>query len=247
MNNSDLSGMCTVKGASGQIISYNSSLCQNDMDSWDTSCTGKYSSRCFQPNGTSWTDPYKGTDTISNVLGCASYNHFNVNDNLLCLEGKSGDPLCYGHAVLSTNYDFAYLILADGHWPQTSHNVTVITQWMASENPPSNWWNRNNPLNNGFGSGGGVGLESYPNLIVAASYIAQNLSEGKANYGAIAIDFSVSASPSITAVSIYSSPWSCGHYSGYNGRCPPIPPQSQWGLGWHSGPVPEVAAPLQNW
>ena len=85
VNRSDPSGMCTVKGASGQIISSNSSLCQNDMNSWDTSCTGKYSSRCFQPNGVAWTDPYKGTDTISNVLGCATGNQFNVTSDLQCL------------------------------------------------------------------------------------------------------------------------------------------------------------------
>ena len=61
MNGWDPSGMCTVKGASGQIISSNSSLCQNDMNSWDTSCTGKYSSMCYQPNGTAWSDPYNGS------------------------------------------------------------------------------------------------------------------------------------------------------------------------------------------
>ena len=50
-----------------------------------------------------------------------------------------------------------------------------MLQWMREENGPDNWWNRNNPLNNGHGSGGGSGLGSYDSLDTAAFYAADNL------------------------------------------------------------------------
>ena len=92
VNNSDPSGMCTVKGAKGQIISSNDSLCENDMNSWDTSCTGKYSSRCYQPNGAAWTDPYKGSASISAVLQCSAGNRYNVTGDMGCLTGGAYSP-----------------------------------------------------------------------------------------------------------------------------------------------------------
>ena len=44
----------------------------------------------------------------------------------------------------------------------TDDNVTVFTRWMRQENGADDWWNRNNPLNNGWGSGGGGGLGQLP-------------------------------------------------------------------------------------
>jgi hypothetical protein len=44
-------------------------------------------------------------------------------------------------------------VLLNGAWPITDNNVTVITRWMRQENYIDTWWNRNNPLNNGWGSG----------------------------------------------------------------------------------------------
>lgn len=144
----------------------------------------------------------------------------------------------------STNYDWAKQMLADGNWPQSSNNVTVITQWMSSEEPPSDWWNRNNPLNNGYGSGGGSGLGSYANLISAADYAAQNLLLGTSNYGAIVRDFASSAAPATTAQAIIDSPWSCGHYSGSSGCNSNT---SQWGAAFNHGSVASMAAPASAW
>ena len=90
------------------------------------------------------------------------------------------------------------------------------------------WWDRNNPLNNGLGSGGGGGLGSYANLLVAAHYVALNLEEGTADYGAIVADLKASAAPSTTARAIWDSPWAASHYG--------------YGSAWHSGPVATVAA-----
>ena len=74
-----------------------------------------------------------------------------------------------------TNYDWAKLVLLDGGFPITDANVTVMTRWMRQENGADDWWNRNNPLNNGLGSGGGGGTGTYASLVVAAQYLAANL------------------------------------------------------------------------
>jgi hypothetical protein len=124
-------------------------------------------------------------------------------------------------------------VLKDGGWAQTSNNITVITQWMDSEEPVSYWWNRNNPLNNGLGSGGGSGLGSYPNLLVAAHYVALNLEQNPSWYGAIVADLKASAAPSTTARAIEDSPWASSHYG--------------YGSAWHSGSVAKVAAPSSAW
>ena len=138
-----------------------------------------------------------------------------------------------GTLAKSTNFDWARWVLHDGKWPESRNNITVITQWMASEEPTRHWWNRNNPLNNGLGSGGGSGLGSYPNLLVAAHYVALNLEEGTADYGAIVADLKASAAPSKTARAIWDSPWAASHYG--------------YGRAWHSGPVATVAAPSSAW
>ena len=132
----------------------------------------------------------------------------------------------------STNYDWANVVLQDGGWPVSTNNVTVITRWMDSEEPSSTWWNRNNPLNNGLGFGGGAGLGSYADLLTAAHYVAANL-HGGSSYGAIVADLAASASPSTTAAAIWDSPWASSHYG--------------FGASWHFGTVPTVAAPASAW
>ena len=91
-----------------------------------------------------------------------------------------------------TNADWAKLVLLFGGWPQTDENVTLMLRWMRQENGPPDWWNRNNPLNNGYGSGGGAGLGSYPDLVSAARFCAENLHRG---YPDIAAGLAASAPP----------------------------------------------------
>ncbi len=133
----------------------------------------------------------------------------------------------------STNFDWARWVLHDLNAPESKNNITVLTQWMTSEEPTSDWWDRNNPLNNGLGSGGGAGLGSYSNLLVAAHYVALNLKDGTADYGAIVADLKASAAPSATARAIWDSPWAASHYG--------------YGSAWHSGSVGTVAAPRSAW
>jgi hypothetical protein len=131
-----------------------------------------------------------------------------------------------------TNYDWAKLVLLNGAWPITDNNVTVITRWMRQENYTDSWWNRNNPLNNGWGSGGGGGLGSYPSLAVAAENAAEAL-HTHPGYASIRAAFAASSPTDVTESAIWASPWASGHYAN--------------GSHWHYTPVPVVKAPPGAW
>jgi hypothetical protein len=132
----------------------------------------------------------------------------------------------------STNYDWARLVLAIGGWPSTESNVTVFVRWMRQENGTDNWWNRNNPLNNGWGSGGGGGLGSYDNLLIAAQNCAAAL-KGNPGYSDIIAGFANSSSTSVIEHAIWASPWATSHYAN--------------GAHWSSSPVPEVVPADGAW
>jgi hypothetical protein len=131
-----------------------------------------------------------------------------------------------------TNADWAKLVLYYGGWPVSDQNVTVMLQWMIRENGADSWWLRNNPLNNGYGSGGGGGLGSYDNLQVAAKKVAENLSRG-GGYQPIIDCLAASCPPAQTAQAIWESPWATSHYGN--------------GSRWTTGSVKLVKAPAANW
>jgi hypothetical protein len=130
-----------------------------------------------------------------------------------------------------TNYDWAKLVLLDGGFPVTEANVTVMTRWMRQENGADNWWNRNNPLNNGLGSGGGGGTGSYANLVIAAQYLAANLR--RPMFATVAAGFDSNAPTAQIEYSIWYSGWATGHYAN--------------GAHWHYTPVAVVKAPGGAW
>lgn len=131
-----------------------------------------------------------------------------------------------------TNNDWAQVVLEDGGFPVTANNLTVVLQWMDSENSPEGWWNRNNPLNNGWGSGGGAGFGSYSNLLIAAEDVAVALHHNS-GYAQIVADLTASAPTATTAVAIEDSPWAGSHYD--------------YGAIWHAVSVPTVSAPASAW
>ena len=135
-------------------------------------------------------------------------------------------------AASGTNYDWAKMVLLSGGWPQSEANVTVMVRWMRQENGADNWWNRNNPMNNGYGSGGGGGTGSYANLVIAAQKAAENLQRNP-SFATIVEAFAVSAPTSITEQAIWASPWASSHYGN--------------GSRWHTSPVAVVAAPANAW
>lgn len=131
-----------------------------------------------------------------------------------------------------TNHDWAKLVLLFGGWPMTDDNVTVVLRWMRQENGPDNWWNRNNPLNNGFGSGGGGGTGRYVDLVVAAQKAAENLHRHP-GFQPIVDALAASAPTEVIEQAIWFSPWASGHYAN--------------GSHWHYFPVPVVSAPADAW
>jgi hypothetical protein len=135
-------------------------------------------------------------------------------------------------AASGTNYDWAKLVLIFANLPVTDGNVTVFTRWMRQENGADDWWNRNNPLNNGWGSGGGGGLGRYPNLVVAAENAAEAMRTLPGYQGFVAA-FERSAPTEEIELAIWNSNWASGHYS-YGGH-------------WHYTPVDVVKAPAGAW
>jgi hypothetical protein len=131
-----------------------------------------------------------------------------------------------------TNRDWAKLVMLDGGWEMSDNNVTVFLRWMRQENGTNNWWNRNNPLNNGWGSGGGGGTGTYANLQVAAAMCADAL-KNNPGYAGIVSSFARSTSPDATAQRIWASPWASGHYAN--------------GDHWSTAKVPIVSAPASAW
>jgi hypothetical protein len=131
-----------------------------------------------------------------------------------------------------TNHDWAKMVLLFGGWPMTEENVTVITRWMRQENYTDSWWNRNNPLNNGWGSGGGGGTGSYANLVIAAEKAAENLHRHP-GFQVIVDAFAASSPTEVTENAIWFSPWASGHYNN--------------GAHWHYNPVEVVKAPPGAW
>lgn len=131
-----------------------------------------------------------------------------------------------------TNYDWAKLVLVLGGWPMTEENVTVITRWMRQENYVDAWWNRNNPLNNGWGSGGGGGTGTYDSLVIAAENAAEAL-HTLAGYSGIRESLAASAPTETTEAAIWASPWATGHYNN--------------GAHWSYADVPVVKAPADAW
>ena len=131
-----------------------------------------------------------------------------------------------------TNHDWAKLVLFYADLPVSDSNVAVFTRWMRQENGTDDWWNRNNPLNNGWGSGGGSGLGSYANLDIAAQNAAKAL-HGNPGYAAIVAGFAASAPTSQIEQAIWASPWASSHYAN--------------GTHWSQAPVDVVKSPSGTW
>ena len=135
-------------------------------------------------------------------------------------------------AASGTNYDWAKMVLLLAGLPITDDNVTVFTRWMRQENGANDWWNRNNPLNNGWGSGGGGGTGSYANLVSAAQNAAAALLKNR-GYAGIVAGFASNAPTAQIEAAIWASPWATGHYAN--------------GGHWHYTPVDVVKAPAGAW
>jgi RHS repeat-associated protein len=207
-------------------------LCQDTPSVWNEcildaciqnkACLNSHSlSWCRGKQGWIGRDPLTApvSNTVINV--CATVLGDSISTDLNCLSGGAKDL---------TNYNWAWLMLRDGKFPRSSNDITVVMEWMASEEPTSDWWDRNNPLNNGYGSGGGAGLGAYSNLISAATFAAENILE---RFPVITRDLNRSAAVKVTRDAIWRSNWSASHY-GYGKLCSNVTEFS-------------VVAPAANW
>jgi len=131
-----------------------------------------------------------------------------------------------------TNHDWAKLVLLMGEFPLTDSNVTVVTRWMRQENYVDAWWTRNNPLNNGWGSGGGGGTGSYVHLVDAAENAAEAL-HSLPRYREIVATLQASALTEEVERAIWFSGWASGMYNN--------------GAHWAYNEVPVVLAPPSAW
>lgn len=131
-----------------------------------------------------------------------------------------------------TNQDWAKLVLLLGGFPMTETNVTVFTRWMRQENGTDDWWNRNNPLNNGWGAPGEGGTGTNANLVIAAQNAADAL-HSIGGYSGIVAAFMESSSTQSIEQAIWASSWASGHYDN--------------GGHWSYAPVDIVTAPAGAW
>lgn len=136
-----------------------------------------------------------------------------VPKSVVTRDAFSATPGIATYVAGGTNHDWAKLVMLFAGFPVTDSNVTVFTRWMRQENGSDDWFNRNNPLNNGWGSGGGGGLGSYDSLVIAAENAADAL-HSVGGYGAIVDAFAASARTEVIESAIWASPWASGHLRG---------------------------------
>lgn len=132
-----------------------------------------------------------------------------------------------------TNHDWAKMVLLFAGFPMTDDNVTVITRWMRQENYVDSWWNRNNPLNNGWGASYGPGGTGSNVDLVAAARNAADALLSFPRYSGIRAAFQQAGDAATVEAAIWASPWASGHYAN--------------GAHWHYNPVPVVTAPASAW
>lgn len=136
-------------------------------------------------------------------------------------------------AASGTNHDWAKLVLLFAEFPITDDSVTVITRWMRQENYVDTWWNRNNPLNNGWGASYGPGGTGSNVGLIAAARNAADALTSYARYSGIRAAFQAGADSATIEAAIWASPWASGHYNN--------------GTHWHYNAVPVIKAPASAW
>ena len=123
---------------------------------------------------------------------------------------------------MTTNYEWAGMVLLAAGLPVTENNEANIVRWMAAEQPDSDWWNGThlNPLDVADYSNNSYG---FPSLAAAANATAAVIRQSNmaviydvlARNGGLA-DFSAACA---------ASPWSTGGYHGHPDAIASIPQQ----------------------
>ena len=114
-----------------------------------------------------------------------------------------------------TNEEWAKLLLKNIGAPVTPNNVNNILLWQTLENPASNWFNRNNPLNASLGTNSTDGTGAYSDLTTAAKNTAAMIVQGYkggAIGGGIYTALMNDAPTDQFSVQVVNSAWSSNHY-----------------------------------
>lgn len=116
-----------------------------------------------------------------------------------------------------SNYLWAAMVITLAGATPTQNNVDNFVSWMTAENGAATWTGtagRNNPLNNGLGSGGGAGLGSYPDLFTAAEFAAKGINGGIQGAAPIGAALKANAPFSVFHAATIQSGWAQYHYAG---------------------------------
>jgi hypothetical protein len=138
-----------------------------------------------------------------------------------------------------TEQSWASTLLSDVGVPVTSQNINDIIAWMSGENPPSDWYHRNNPLNESYGNGSTDGTGSNANLTVGAANTAHMINQ--TNMTAIKAGLeSGTTSVQQFYYDASSSPWASSHYGN------PAIAGSSGSDDWGGATASELAADATN-
>ena len=122
--------------------------------------------------------------------------------------------------TLPTNWAWASLVLKNIGAPQTDNNIQNLLLWMSAENKPTNWANRNNPLNASLNTAKKDGTGTYANLTTAATntaamivYAGKNSNSNLGKGGKAIYESLMSDAPTAQfSNAVASSNWSSNHY-----------------------------------
>ncbi|HEV2370050.1 MAG TPA: hypothetical protein VGR90_09230, partial [Acidimicrobiales bacterium] len=96
--------------------------------------------------------------------------------------------------------------------PIDANTVGDILHWMPAEEPTSDWYDRNNPLNASAGTSASDGTGSYPDLSTGAWYTAGMIDQG--NMAGIRAALAANDPVSGFSPAVVASPWASSHYGG---------------------------------
>ena len=142
-----------------------------------------------------------------------------------------------------TNYTWAQTVLQDAGLPTTPNNVLNITRWMVSEEPASNWYHNNNPLNI---NASGTGSDTFDSLTDSASRTAQYLA--MSNYTGIRAALASNAAFPTFMSAVVSSPWAASHYGGqlFSGTPPVVSDQGSTLQAGSGASLDNINTPTQS-
>jgi hypothetical protein len=136
-------------------------------------------------------------------------------------------------------FDWAGVVCQEVSAPVTTNNEQNMARWMAAENPPSDWYHKNNPLNVADFV---TDSQSFPTIEAAAQATANVILQP--NMHLILQALRSDASLQSFSAACAAAPWSTGGYHGNPGYIAsiPLPPSVQYpGTTPTPTPQPEVS------